>query len=585
MRTVTRIAIVLSVLAALPDATASARQVATTSALEWALLPLGCPPPATGFRVPCGDYGLLVFQPSTPLACIPRASGREVPKVYPVPARISEQIEQLPVAAPLGFGNTVAAVQAPDPLVPCVEGGCLTPPGGYSGSEDWAAVVDWNDWHGWTTGWTVSHVSGLPVHLVALDDPQLKTALGENIGDGHVLASLCGIAEIVDRTVAAPPRVVSMSFGRLAGATDPVNGSVPCAPGGRLGPCCADGELSCQVTRLLEHLVRSEEVALVASAGNHQEILFPASVDAVLEAGSMDLSAFRSAGRVEPAWETPPEATALTPGYGICLEYPPGEGSGSLWPAPAGSSYASAIFSGWLADTLVKGAPYPARAVSWAPVWSQEKSCHVLSAEPGRSCNQNANLILARILGREVANCWAFQVRDPHLTIQGPVAAEPPVEGLLSLDAWVDNGHNPAPMAEICVPCVTSGDGTGWLTYEGDTGLEAFTGSVRTRPGPAGDLVVDLSASATMTGPEYAFQAIYLRSRENYYPLLHRANGEAAALASIAAGETQSLLLQSFSYALSPDSQSSLIYYICEEGGGADDCFWTSTPILTQPAL
>jgi len=139
-------------------------------------------------------------------------------------------------------------------------------------------------------------------------------------------------------------------------------------------------------------------------------------------------------------------------------------------------------------------------------------------------------------------------------------------------------------MADICVPCVTSGDGSGWLTYEGGAGLEAVTGSARTQQRPDGDLFVDLSASGTLNGQDYTFQALFLRSGENYFPLLHRSHGDAGPLASIAAGETRGLVLKGFSSVLLPDSQASLVYYVCEREGAPEDCFWTSTPILTQPS-
>lgn len=562
--------------------------------LEWIHLAAGCPEPASGLAVPCGDYGLFVFNTQGAGTCAPLAAGREIPKAYPLPPRIvdaeplnvpfSSPIPSQPLPATAGEAGILESAVAPsgssfpDGTLPCAGGSCFEPPGGQSGSERWGAVVDWNDWHGWTTGWTVAHVSGLPVHLFQVDSPDLAGDLGEAVTDAHVLAALCAIAETVDGAAANAPEVVNLSFGRLKSQDDPADAT------------CAGDTLSCQLGRILGHLGEAG-ATIVASAGNHKETLFPASLPSVLDTGSLDLSVFRGTGEVQASWETPAGTSALVPGNGICLEYPPGEGppgeggGSALWAAPAGSSYASALFSGWIADARVQGAPKPPAGSTWAPVWLPDEGCHVLAPEARQSCNQAANAILARISGRQVENCWGDKVQDPHLTIQGPVQPEPIITSVQSLDAWIDSGHAPAPYADFCVPCVTTGDGSGWLTSEG---AAARAGGGMPAPGdpPLVTLddrwVIDLSASAATGDDDYVFHALYLRSGESFYPLLHRAHGESAELASIESGETRTLVLEGFQQAFEAITQPSLMYYICLAQGGPDDCFWTSTPLLTQ---
>jgi hypothetical protein len=583
MRTWTRGWVCLGVLGIFALLPAAAYQNRPTQQISWVLLPPQCAPPVSGFAVGCGDYGTFVFNVNSPTGCTPIVEGEEVPKTYPKPATMMQEQQQVPFNPLQPATSTSLAGQGqlepraardseslPLPPTPCQAGSCLSPRGGASGQEPWVAVVDWNDWHGWTTGWTVAHISGLPVHLEALDSQPLRQNLGATVGDGHVLASLCGVAEAVDEQAAPAPLVINMSFGRLAGDVEPWSAA-----------SCDPTTLSCQILQVVSHLDQSHAI-LMASAGNHQAELFPAIAQEIIEVGNLDLTAFEWTQEVHPSWETPLQASALFPGYGLCLEYPADEGSTELWPAPAGSSYSSAFFAGWVAYDLARGIVQAPAATPWAPRWSEAKGCYGISADTKEPCNRVANQILDRILGTDPRACWSQRPRTPLLVVEGPPqGVASPLTFLPSLDAWVDRGHSPAPMSDFCVPCVTSGDGSGWLTY-GD-GSDGSDGSDGVRVATAEpDLVLDLGSSATVPSPDFIFHALYLRTGDSFYSVLHRANGDMEKLAGIAGGDYKSLILRGFNQVLSPATQHSLVYLMCLADGTGDDCFWTSTPLLAD---
>jgi len=163
--------------------------------------------------------------------------------------------------------------------------------------------------------------------------------------------------------------------------------------------------------------------------------------------------------------------------------------------------------------------------------------------------------------------------------VPGPPAA------MLSLDQWVSAGHHPAPQSDYCVPCAMTGGGniiapragSGLISLASPSDLDL---EARAEIENGLDLFLDLSASLPAPTPDFALQALYLRSEGQYFSLLHRATGASAQLEEFATGEFSSLILSGFTDLFRQDRQASLVYIFCLEGGEPDDCFWTSTPIL-----
>ncbi len=518
--------------------------------LDWAVVDPTCTAaPPNVLVVPCGAYGKVLFgTKSTPSGCSLLAWGRERPKAYPRPGEI-ESVIVMP-ALTGAKGDPPSFVNGE---LPCDGGSCFSPPGGPSGAEPWIALADWNDWHGWTTGWMTASVGDVAVHLFALDNLAWTAKLGPGTSDGHVLATLCGVAQSLENPAIVPPLALNMSFGRLPGTLEVIDPAT-CSS----NDVNVASSLGCQVQRVLEHL-GDAGVALIASAGNHQEMLFPAAAQGVLAAGSLDLAKFRWTEEVQPAWESPTTSEALLPGYGVCLDFSTPTDPSALWPAPPGSSYASAMLAGWLADSLQRPDPVDLFAGSWHPVWSPTAGCYQLSRALDEPCNPVANALLDRMLGNDSEACWVATTQEPNLRVSvGATSAS--LAPVISLDQWVRNGHNPAPEADYCVPCVTTGGGS----------LTAISGDL------SGELVLDLSASGTEGGASMVLQALQLHFGTEFYllPL------PSYALDQIADGQVESLILEGLpTTETSRSIQPSLVYVFCVPND-ASKCFWTSTPIL-----
>lgn len=552
--------------------------------LEWILVDSTCTPPSEAFQVACGSFGTFAFGSGVRTACEDATGNLETPKVYPRPGILVETDStppatetEIPLTSNQGGLSQASARSREDDLVPCADGSCLSSPGGPTGDQPWIPIIDWGDWHGWTTAWTVQRLSRLPVHLFALDAPNVTQALGTGVGDAHVLAALCGVLEAFEGTSSVPaPPLVNMSFGRLPETSE--------ADG---GDSCDPDLLTCQLRRVLDHLERGRSLP-VASAGNHGQTLFPASYQSVLSVGSLDLSAFSHTGEAVPSWESPPEVDALLPSSGLCLKNssePP-----SLWPAPAGSSYSSALLSGWLGPILQDGGVSDPLERLWAPRWSDDKDCYLLG-DALQTCNQEANLALGRILGKVPNNCWTQEIQEPSLIV-GEVGE--PIVGipteLKSLDQWIlagqgVSGHHPAPQSQFCVPCVTSSGDYSIGRGPGEALSNIASSASDNAPVNNNSLVLDLSASAVGPGTEYSLFALLLRVDELLYPLLLRGREPIGQLEHLATGGYESLVLPLSLGLFREDRQSSLVYAFCLEGGSIEnasleECFWTSTPIL-----
>lgn len=550
----------LAVLVAVAAQPAGAQTPGPAEMVEWSLYAIGCEPPEAE-SVRCGDYGVFHFGSGSVSGCTADVSGRERPPTYSEPGSVAVQ-QQAPTTAATAFlgyaGNRPAS--PPEPPQPCPRGSCFSAPGGADGGGPWTAVIDWDSPHGWSTGEAVIQTSEMPAALYALDGGDLEPLLGTQVGDAHLLARVCELAEAVDVAGIAPPRVINMSFGRFLEPGDAENES------------CDASRLSCQIGAVLKHLYAAGSLP-VAAAGNHagQAPLYPAAYDGVLAVGSLDLARFATDQKVVGSWETPDGAAALMAGYGVCLEIAT-EGTDALWPAPAGASYASALHSGWVAHTLERHPVPDPLTTSWSLAWSDAEKCFALSRELPTSCNPAAEKILQRILDPAAHTCWDDTLQQPFVEIWPTrESTEQEVLGPVpSLSEWISEEYLPAPSSDPCVPCVSGG---------------GFSQSLRigaTTNAAVEQLILDYSSSSPLAAGAY-FEALYLRVEGQFHALLERSQPEdAAKLDALGAADAKSLVITGAGPLIEPHQQPSLVFII-SPGSDPDDRLWTSIPILTQP--
>ncbi len=236
------------------------------------------------------------------------------------------------------------------PAFPCSQGSCLH----HTPGQPWVALVDWRTEHGWSVAATIQEASDqqVEVQLYDLNAAGWISTLAPSVSDLHVLVQLCALEEDIQAHPLDRPLAVNMSFGRRS-----------------KGDACAQNGagLGCPVSQVLSHLA-AEGVLPVAAAGNHHEMLFPATSPGVISAGALDLAYLQQAGKPRPSTQTPPAAAALMLGYGIYLST---DDKDSNWPAPPGNSYAAALFTGWISGTLAGGGQLPNSSLlaggHWAP--------------------------------------------------------------------------------------------------------------------------------------------------------------------------------------------------------------------------
>lgn len=509
---------------------------APTAALEWSLYGRHCAVQGGEFVVTCGEYGVFHFDGAPSSSCDPLATGDEDPPVYSGPGAMTafpgsvvmlddliQQIERSRDGA--GAARAAALPQS---------GGISSPPEPDDPALD--VVIDFTGPHGASTTWLVDAISGpgADAAMLALDDPALEP-LGEEVGDFHVLASLCRVLDDILYQRIPPPRTINMSFGRsvATGDADPPDD-------------CVDGRASCQIARVAAAL-RGRGVRLVAAAGNHGEMLFPAALEHVIAAGMLELNGYLDRGAPEPAWQTPDGADVLTPGNALCLRF---------WPAPAGSSYSSALFSGWLSTLLVvKPGLDPLAGGPWWPAWNEALSCHVLTngVESVAGCNGRVDAAFDGLAGANAATCW-FADETPSQAGERPGEPGPP-PSLPSLAAWSAE-TSPTPEADPCVPCVAR-----FATLS-----------------PA-DVRIDMSQSKALP-PGMVLDDVRLQIGTSNYPL----GLDPTVLDAIEDGELSELLLPGWGPLLTPAGPVSLWYRLKPDEGTdcsvPGSCFWSSTPVL-----
>jgi|GEM_PF-5571616 len=496
-------------------------QAPAAAPMGWLQLPPDCPVssailvPGNGEQpqvVACGGLGSFVFgkeglHDDAPCGDLRQGSG--APSPIPV-----EPAPRLPAA------------------FPCAGGNCL----GRSAGRPWVAILDWPSEHGWSVAATIREASDQWVD-VDLYDLTLGGSLDRwtpTVSDLHVLAQLCAVAEAAQQSPGDRPLAVNMSFGRLD-----------------TGPCgSSDSGLGCSVGRVLSYLTEQEGILTVAAAGNDGEMLFPASSPDVISAGALDLSHFQVRREARASTQTPVQAEALMLGYGLHLSM--GDGS-SGWPAPPGSSYAAALFTGWLSGTLAGGGqlPPPAalRGARWTPVPTPGGFALALNGAPlPGSGLQGPRRLLDRALGALPALPGGASAT---LWLTGPAPPPPPMRSLL----YADTGNGPLPGVDPCVPC----EGGGRRAAEG-----------------AETVVLDLSSSGSLpSGMELI--AVWLRVGKQVYAFDRSRDPDL--LASIATGKLDSLALSGVGGIFPADQQPSLVLVVSV--GGPD--YWHEIPIQLHP--
>jgi hypothetical protein len=503
--------------------TAGMAQEPAAAPMGWLQLPPDCPlssaviVPGDGEQpqvVACGGLGSFVLGKQglrDDAFCDGLLQGSEIPSRIPV-----EPAPRLP------------------PAFPCAGGNCL----GHKAGLPWVAILDWPSEHGWSVAATIREASDQRVG-VDLYDLTLGGALdrwASTVSDLHVLVQLCALAEAAQEHPADRPLAVSMSFGRLD-----------------TGACGSSGSgLGCAVGRALSYLAEHEGILAVAAAGNDGEMLFPASSPDVISAGALDLSHLQVRGEVRASMQTPIQAEALMLGYGIHLSMSAGNPD---WPAPPGSSYAAALFTGWLSGTLAGGGGLPGPATlqgsRWAPLTLPEGLALALNGTPlrGSELLQGPRRLLDRALGAVPA--LPDGASDATLWLIGAAPTQPSMRSL----PYAGDGNGPLPGVDPCVPC----EGTG-------RGAAAAPESV----------VLDLSSSGSLPdGMELI--AVWLRVGKELYAFDRSRDPDLLAL--VAAGKLDSLTLSGVGGIFPADEQPSLALVVSVGGQN----YWHEIPIQLHP--
>lgn len=492
----------------------------------------------------CGSHGSFYLSreaPATKSACLTHGATPAELGAYPAPADISR------------------VKAAPESWQPCADGQCLTDrPDG-----PWVAIVDWNHPHGWSVAETILQASDARVQtrLYALDASGLDTlAAHEGVGDLHVLAQLCRIAEDVESSHLEAPAAVNLSFGRYLAGTE------ACDP--------ARGGLTCTIGGVLAHLRNTLGIPIFAAAGNDGQLLFPAADPHVLAMGSLDVGHLGATGVSRPSPRTPAGVAGLALGYGLFLEEDAGDG---VWPAPPGTSYASAVAAGWWAGYVARSPRLAARLLGGchgllAPTAGGARFHLACDAEvfPGSGLDRpNAFLDtalggwsparaedLARTVRRVNVERRIYQGPSPTLT-----------------EAQADR-NRPMPEPEPCIPCMISGTGG---DEEKDPPPDGGEGMTVIDPKRASVVEIDLSSSRGFPAG-YDVVGLYLEVGDATYRFSDSEN--TSLLGELLLGEIDVLEIGRAPASLA-DEPVALVYAL--RFADHEAVFHTSTPILVIP--
>jgi hypothetical protein len=513
----------------------AARTARAADPISWLQLSPGCTvrPSEIGTTggeepqiVACGGAGTFLFGPS----------GLTYGGACPVLEGGSESSTPIPVEP------------APrlSPAFPCPSGSCL----GRSPGRPWVAVLDWPTAHGWSVAATIREAADDRVDVKLYD----LTAAGTiaqwvpPVSDLHVLVQLCAVAEAARAKPGERPLAVNMSFGRRTVGAD----------------SASEHSLGGSISRVLSYLATKEGIFTVAAAGNHHELLFPASSPGVLSAGALDLAYLEQNGAPRPSAQTSSASRALMPGYGLYLASRAKDGSAAeapagYWPAPPGSSYAAAVLTGWLSGTLAASDANPLLAGElagqsashlaggrWTPMTTANGLALAVDGVPlpGSELTGPRRLLERAIGGVPVAG--ENVVSYAALRLDGPA---PPLPELSLL--YAEDGNGPQPGVNPCVPCHG-----GW-----GEGMES-----------SGAVFVDFSSSEGLP-PQAELVAVFLSVGDKVYSFAGSRDPDL--LATVAAGSLAGLTLDEVGGIFRPGEQASLVLVI-NVGGLA---YWHEVPL------
>jgi hypothetical protein len=403
-------------------------------------------------------------------------------------------------------------------------------------------MLDWPTEHGWSVAATIREASDERVDVELFD----LTAAGAvdswvpGVTDVQVLVQLCAVAEAAQTgnpgDPGARPLAVNLSFGRRR--PEVIDGS-------------SESGLERSVRHVLSHLVDKEGIPVVAAAGNHHEMLFPASSPDVVSAGALDLAWLEQGGQPRASAQTPPTARALMPGYGLYLT-----SGNAVWPAPPGSSYAAAVLTGWLSGTLAGGdADRLPEGDRWTPIDTAGGLALALDGVPLPGSElAGPRRLLDRAMGedpippRSTGNYATLRLDGPAMTL--------PERSIL----YAETGNGPQPGVNPCVPCHGSG-GSGMLKSGREGDLEN-----------ADTVAVDLSFSRGLP-PQTDLLAVLLRVGDEVYAF--EGCRDPGLLAAMAAGSLDGLIFTDVGGIFPPGEQASLVLVV-NVGGPA---YWHEVPL------
>lgn len=496
----------------------SASPPASAASLFWYRVPSGCldtrPPGST--ELACGELGRFVFGLpglSAPSECVVVNQGSEEPSLFPTPE-------------PATDGE----------WAPCQQSGCFATSPAAAGT--WVAVVDWDGPHGWSVGETVLQASDHRAEVVLFDLGEAGGSLPSGlpgVSDAHLLAQLCRLSELLATSSWPAPAVLNLSFGRLPAESTHL-------------PRCPGPWLECEVRTVLGELATHYGVLATGAAGNHGELLFPADDAHVVATGTLNLAVLANTGRIAPTVETPAQAEALMPGFGLYLEHP--EDASLHWPNPPGSSYASAFLAGWLAGAIDHGAqPSTVAAGRWEP---QESGGRFLLSHD-TSLLEGSDLaapdeLLAAALGERPGVCSPAPPLTQELARR---VADPPPPLPRQTLAEVESSLQQQPGVVICVPC-HGGGGSGLASEE--------------------PLTITLDRSGPLAS-SYELIGVFVRNGGDLHALDR--SHDPALLAGLSSATLDQLLLLGFEEVLDPDQELALVFTLRV----GTTMVWHSTPV------
>ncbi len=364
----------------------------------------------------CGEFGQYEFGASARSpGCLPVASGTAQPLV------LAPDVSSNEMPGRSAFDNPSRAGLVDD--IPIVDF--------FTGSHGF--------WVNKVARWSSNHESFLYFEFLETT----KVPALEDIPDAsdlHFLESLCGIAD--DHQWDLLPQVINMSFGRLLDEE----------------PCATPDSIPCELSKLMAFLHNERGIALVAAAGNHDELLFPASDPSTIAVGMLDMTDFSQNGLSSvPTRATPGGFDALIPGSGLALI---DEEADLYQPVSPGSSFSAAFLSGWLTRWEDRS---PGSLASWFAMGEAGRPLSVVWAQDGFYLAANGTPFLdSRFDHIDDMLSIALGFDDTVFEVQS--YPDPAHSVTVSKTALVDElpisrqelmreTNLPTPGSEFCVPC------------------------------------------------------------------------------------------------------------------------------------